>query len=175
MPGRWMSQLVIFTKISAAHLQSRPRFLVSGSCIARLVRYPDVAWHSMVGTVLSPPRDRVITGCGSKGNCLDRFTRECNHLLGAWLRDYAEQSMMHNSYKCHAQWLKLPKVGGRGIPHFEYSITQVMSMDTRKLWTNYIFIFYTLLVFIESMTSSGNTLSAMAIAFCSLMNCIISS
>ena len=45
-------------------------------------------------------------------------------------------------------------------------------MVTRRFWMNLISITGTLLVFIQSEISSGNTLFAMSITFGNLMNCI---
>jgi len=54
----------------------------------------DEAWHSTVGTVLSPLRNLNITGPGLKWNCADGFQRQCYTLLPAWVGDYPEQHML---------------------------------------------------------------------------------
>ena len=51
----------------------------------------DKAWHSAVGTVLSPLRNHDVTGSGLKCNCADGFPRQCYPLLAAWVGDYPEQ------------------------------------------------------------------------------------
>jgi len=54
----------------------------------------DDAWHSAVGSVLSPLRNLDITGLGLKCNHADVLQRRCYPLLAAWVRDYAEQVMI---------------------------------------------------------------------------------
>jgi hypothetical protein len=54
----------------------------------------DKAWHSAVGTVLSPLWNLDITGPSLKWNCADEFQRQCNPLLGAWVANYPEQVMI---------------------------------------------------------------------------------
>jgi len=54
----------------------------------------DEAWHSAVGTVLSPLRNLDITGHGLKWDCTDGFQRKCYPLLAAWVGDYPEQVMV---------------------------------------------------------------------------------
>jgi hypothetical protein len=49
------------------------------------------AWHSAVGTVLSPLQNLDITGPGLKSDCPDGFQRQCYPLLATWVRDYPEQ------------------------------------------------------------------------------------
>jgi len=57
-----------------------------------------------------------------------------------------------------------------GIPLVVHSITEEISMFTQSFWTKLILIFCTLFMFIQSSTSSGNSISAMSIAFGSLLN-----
>jgi hypothetical protein len=66
---------------------------------------------------------------------------------------------------------EIPKGAPWEIQLFDYLITEEISMFTESFCTKVISMFCTLLVFIESTTSSGNTLSAMSITFGSLMNC----
>jgi len=54
----------------------------------------DEAWHSAVGTVLSPLRNLDIPGPGLKSNCADGFQRQCHPHLVAWVGDYPEQVMI---------------------------------------------------------------------------------
>jgi hypothetical protein len=67
---------------------------------------------------------------------------------------------------------EIPNVCRWGIPLFDDWITQGISMVTQSSWTNLILMISKLLVFIQTDTGSGNTLSAMSIAFGSLMDCI---
>jgi len=72
----------------------------------------------------------------------------------------------------HAQYVKFLKVCRWGIPLFNNSITQEISMVTWSFWMNRISMFWTHLAIIQSKTSSGITLSAKYIGSGSLMNCI---
>jgi len=71
-----------------------------------------------------------------------------------------------------AWYVKFLMVHWWGIQLFDHSITQETSKCCQSFWTHLIAMFCTLLVFIKYNTSSGNTLSAMSISFCSLVNCI---
>jgi len=59
-------------------------------CPPKGVKNADVAWHSAVGTVVSPLRNLDITGPGLKWNCADGFQQQCYPLLAAWVRDCPE-------------------------------------------------------------------------------------
>jgi len=73
----------------------RARILVGlMPCPPKGAKNIDEAWHSVVGTVLSPLRNLDITGPGLKWDCADGFLRQCNPLLAAWVRDYPEQVMV---------------------------------------------------------------------------------
>ena len=63
-------------------------------CAPTGAKNTDDAWHSTVGTVLTPLRNLDITGPGLKWNCADRFQRRCYPLLAAWVGDYPEQVMI---------------------------------------------------------------------------------
>jgi hypothetical protein len=54
----------------------------------------DGAWHSAVGTVLSPLWNLDITGPGLRWNCADGFVRQYYSLLAAWVGDYPEHVMI---------------------------------------------------------------------------------
>jgi hypothetical protein len=71
------------------------------SILVGLIRCPpkgakntDEAWHSTIGTVLSPLRNLDITGPGVKWNFADGFQRQCYPLLAAWVGDYPDQVMI---------------------------------------------------------------------------------
>jgi len=81
-------------------------------------------------------------------------------------------SWLLNSHMAHGQCGKFLKSRQWGIRPFAHLITHKISRFTGSFWTKLISMFCTLLVFIQSATSSGNTLSAMSIAFGGLMNCI---
>ena len=63
-------------------------------CPPKGAKNTDEAWHSVVGTVLSPLQNLDITGPGLKWNCADGFQRQCYSLLAAWVGDYPEQVMV---------------------------------------------------------------------------------
>jgi hypothetical protein len=63
-------------------------------CPPKGAKITDEAWHSAVGTVLSPLRNLDITGPGLKWDCADGFQRQCYPLLAAWVGDYPEQGMV---------------------------------------------------------------------------------
>jgi hypothetical protein len=52
------------------------------------------AWHSAVGTVLSPRRNLDITGPGLKHDCAEGLFTQCYLLLAFWVRDYPEQVLV---------------------------------------------------------------------------------
>jgi len=64
------------------------------SCPPKGAKNTDGAWHSTVGTVLSPLRNPDITGPGLIWDYADGFQRQCYPLLAAWVRDYPEQVMV---------------------------------------------------------------------------------
>jgi len=74
------------------------------------------------------------------------------------------------SHMAHARCVKFLEVRQWGTPGFNHSMTQEFGMSTQSFRMNLLSMICTLLVFIQSQTSSGNTLFAMSIAFGSLMN-----
>jgi len=60
-------------------------------CPPKGAKITDEAWHSAVGTVLSPLRNHDITGPGLKWDCADGFQRQSYPVLAAWVGDYPEQ------------------------------------------------------------------------------------
>jgi hypothetical protein len=83
-----------------------------------------------------------------------------------------KQSWLLKSHMAHARCVKFLKVRRWGIQRFDHLITHEINMFTLSFRTKQLSMFCTLLVFIQSTTSSRNTLSAMSIAFGRLMNCI---
>jgi len=59
-----------------------------------------------------------------------------------------------------------------GIQHVNHSIAAVISMSTQRLVSHLTLMFCTHFLFMQSATSCGNSLSAIAINFGGLMNCI---
>jgi len=82
------------------------------------------------------------------------------------------KSWLLKPHIAHSRCVNLLMVRWWGIQLFDYLITHEIRMFTWTFWKKLISMFCTLLVFIQSATSSGNTVSAMSIAFGSLMNCI---
>jgi len=60
------------------------------SCPPKGSKNTDLAWHSVVGTVVSPLWNLDITCPGLKWNGADGFQRQCYALLAAWVGDYPE-------------------------------------------------------------------------------------
>ena len=52
------------------------------------------AWHSAVGTVLSPLWNLDMTGPGLNWVCADGFQRQCYPLLAAWVGDFPAQILV---------------------------------------------------------------------------------
>jgi len=69
----------------------------------------DLAWHSAVGTVLSPLQNLDITGPGLKWNFADGFQQQCFPLLAAWVRDYAEHVMIAQGSYCSCPMCEIPE------------------------------------------------------------------
>jgi len=82
------------------------------------------------------------------------------------------KSWLLKCHMAHAWCVELLKVSQWGITLFHHSITQEVAKFTSSFWIKLKLIVCTLMVFIQSKTSSGNTLSALSIGFGSLMNCI---
>jgi len=173
MPGRCISQMIIFENISAGHLKS-----ASGLSLG---------WFHVPQMVPKLPTRHAIPG-------LERW---CHHsgilpyLVPAWngivlmdFRDYIilfwqpwsgiiqNKSWLLQSHMAHAWYVKFPNVRASGIQLVEHSITQDIGRWTQSFWMKLIWMFCTLFVFIQFATSSGNSLTAMSISFGSLMNCI---
>ena len=67
-------------------------------CPPKGAKNVDKAWHSAVGTVLSPLQNLDITGPGLKCDCADGYQRHCYPILAAWVGDYPEQVMVAQVY-----------------------------------------------------------------------------
>jgi hypothetical protein len=63
-------------------------------CPPKGAKNTDEAWHSAVGTVLSPLWNFYITGLGLQWESAEGFQRQCDPLLAAWVGDYPEQVMV---------------------------------------------------------------------------------
>jgi len=173
MPGRSIIRSVIFGMISAVHPHSMPGFLLSWSTDLRKVRKslmkPGIprleqccphfgiltsvalAW---IGIVLMDSRDNVIL-----------FWLPGSEII-------RNKSWLLTSHMAHARCVKFLQVPQSGIQLFDHLITHEIRMFKWSFCTRLILMFFTLLVFIQSAASSGNTLSAMSITFGSLITCI---
>jgi len=80
------------------------------------------------------------------------------------------KSWLLKSHMTDAQCVKFPNVRQWGIRHFDHSITQETNIFTWCCWRTPILMLCTLYGSMQSATCSGNTLSAMSNAFCTLMN-----
>ena len=78
----------------------------------------DQAWHSTVGSVLSPLRNLDITGPGLKWDCADGFQRQCYPLLAAWVGDYLEQVMVAQVSSGSCPMCEILKDAPMGHPTF---------------------------------------------------------
>jgi len=87
-------------------------------CPPKGAKNTDEAWHSVVGTVLSPLRNLHITGPGLKWYCADGFQRQCYPLLAAWVRDYPEQVMVTQVSYGSCPMCEIPKGGPMGYSTF---------------------------------------------------------
>jgi len=63
-------------------------------CPPKGAKHTDEAWHSAVGTVLSPLRNLDITDPGLKWDCAVGLQRQCYPLLAAWVGNYPERVMV---------------------------------------------------------------------------------
>jgi hypothetical protein len=82
------------------------------------------------------------------------------------------KSWLCKSHMAHAECVACLDVCWWGIALFIHSITQDTTICSWSCRTTIIMTLCTLSVSTQSPTSSGNTLSAMPIVLCSLMNCI---
>jgi hypothetical protein len=78
------------------HTPKMPAWILVGliPCRPKGAKNSDEAWHSAIGTGLSPLRNLDITGPSLKWNCADGFQRQCYPLLAAWVGDYPDQVMI---------------------------------------------------------------------------------
>jgi len=88
------------------------------SCPPKGAKNTDEAWHSAVGTVLSPLWNLDITGPALNWDCADAFQRQCYPLLAAWVRDYPEQVMVAQIWYRSCPMYEIPKVAPMGHPTF---------------------------------------------------------
>jgi len=141
-------------------------------CPPKGAKKTDKACHSVVGTVLSPLENLDISAPDLKWDYADEFQRQCYPLWLPGSGIIPNKSWLLKSHMAHARCVNFLKVRRWDIQLFDHLITHEINMITWSIWTKLISMFCTLLVLIQSATSSGNTLSAMSIAFGSLMNCI---
>jgi len=142
------------------------------SCPLNTAKTIEKAWHTAVGTVLSQLRHLDITGPGLKCDCANGFQPQCYPLLAAWVGDYPKEVMVAQVLYGSYLMCEISQGVPRGSHLFNQSITKQTSIFPLSCRRSLILILCTLYLCTQSATSSGNTLSAMCIAFGSLMNCI---
>jgi len=173
MPGRHISRSVKLEKISTVRPKSAPGFLLGISPVLRKV--PTIRTrHGIPQLAQCCPHSGILTSLALACNGIVLMDSRDNVIL-CWLPGLGiirNKSWLLKSHMAHAQCVKFLKVRRWGIWLFDHLKTHEISMFTWSFWTKLLSMFCTLLVFIQSATSSGNTLSAMCIAFGSLMNCI---
>jgi len=134
--------------------------------------YTDEAWHSTVETMHWPHQDLDINNPGLKWNCVNDFQSQYTHIWLPGSGIIQNTLELLNTHMAHAWCVKFLKVRSLGIEHFDSFITQRFGMFTLSICTKQVSMFCTLLVFIQSIASSCNTLSAMSIVIGSLIICI---
>ena len=173
MPGCCISRSVLREKISAVYLKSTPWFLLGWSAVLRKVA-KIVTRDGIPRLEQCCPHSGILTSLVLAWNGSVMMDSRDNVIL-FWLPGLGiiqNKSWFLKSHMAYARCVKFLMVRQWGIQRFDHLITHEISMFTWSFWTILISMFCTLLVFIQSATSSGNTLSAMSITFGSLMNCI---
>jgi len=87
-------------------------------CPPKGAKHTDEAWHSTVGTVLSPLWNLDITGPGLNWDCADGFQRQCYPLWAAWVGDYPEQVMVAQVSYGSCAMSEIPKGAPMGYSTF---------------------------------------------------------
>jgi len=173
MPGGWMTQLVIFEKISAVHLQSPHGFLSALFHVPRIVPNT-LTRHGVPQSELCSLNWGILTSLATAWNRIvqmdssDKVTVFRLHGSGI----IRNTSWLLKCHMAHARCVKFPRMRTLDIPLVDHSITQGTSICTWSSWRTIILMLCTILLSTQSATSYGNTLSAMSIGFGSLMNCI---
>ena len=173
MPGRCNSRSVILEIESAVQVKSAHEFLLGWSPVLRKV--PKILTRYGIPRLEQcSPHSAILTSLALAWNGIVLMDSRDNVIL-FWLPGSGiiwDKSWLLNSHMAHARCVKFQMVHRWVIQPFNHLITYEISMFTPSFWTKLLSMFCTLLVFIQSAISSGNTLSAMSIAFGSLMNCI---
>jgi len=173
MPGRCISPLVIFEKISAVHLTRTPGFLSGWSHVPWRVP-KTLTRHGIPQLELCCLNWGILTSLALAWNGIVQMDSSENVTL-FWLpgsRIIRNKWWLLKSHMAHARCVKFLKVRRWGISLFDHSITQETSIFTWSCSSTIILMLCTLWLSTQSATSSGNTLSAMSIGFGSLMNWI---
>jgi len=172
-PCHCIARLVIVKKISAANLQPAPRFLLVCSMVPQKV--PKILTrHGFLWLELCCPDWGILTYLVLTWQGILLIDSRDNVILfwqpGLGIIQNISWALKYQM--AHARCVKIVTVRQWDIPLFNYSIIQELWMFTRSFWMNLLSMFCTLLGFIPSTTSSGNSLSAMSIGFGGQMNCI---
>jgi len=172
MPGRCIAWVVIFEQIFSRHQICEPGFSFRWFHVPR--KMPKIRMrHGILWLQLRCPHSRTLIQLVLAWNGIVLMDSRDNVTL-FWLPGSViiqNTSCLLKSHIVHGQCVIFLKVCQLGIQRVKHLITQEIAMLTQCFWMKLILI-YTLFVFIQSATSSGNSLSAMIISFGKLMNCI---
>jgi hypothetical protein len=173
MPGHLITQIVIFEKMSAAHLQCAPGSLFGWSRVPRTI--PRTLKNHGI-----PKLERccfdlgIFNSLALAWNGIVQMDSSDNVTL-CWLPGLGiilNMSWLLKSHMAHARFVKFLNVHRWSIHLAYHTMTQETSIFSQSCWQTIILMLFSLLVSTQSATSSGHTLCAMSIAFGSLMNCI---
>jgi len=173
MPDRCTSEVVVFEKISATQLERAAGLLLGWSPVLEKVTKIQTS-HGIPQLEQHCPHLGIITDVALAWNGIVLTDSRDNITLfwPPWSGIVQNKSCLLKSYMAPALCVTFLKMPEWGIRLFDRMLKQEIGMFTRSLLTKLILMFWTLLLFILSATSSGNTLSALSIAFGSPMNCI---
>jgi len=175
MPGCCNSQLPIFEKISIVQLNCVPGIMFGRSPVPHKVPTM-LTKHNIPQFEQCRPYSEILPKLALSWNgiMLMDFRDNVTHFLMPRLWIIKNKSWLLNSHMACMQCVKFLMVCWLGIQHCKHLITQEISIFSWSCWTKLILMFCILLVFIQSATSSGNTLSAISFNFGSLINSISS-
>jgi len=145
MPGCRISQLVIFEKISAAHLQSQPGFLSVWSHVPWKVP-KTLTKHGIQQLELCCLNLRILTSLALAWNGIVQMDSSDNVTL-CWLPGSVivrNTWWLLMSHLAHARCVKFPMVAWWGIQRFDHSITQETSIFTPSCWRTILLMLFTL-------------------------------
>jgi len=172
MSSYFMSQLLLFDKISARYLHRNARFS-SYRTQTTWILPCTLPRLSMMWFILSCPYSGIKTYhiLPWDGIILRNFRDIDNLVPLPGLRIMQNKSRMLTSHIMNLWYLKLRMVCLWHVQQFHQSITQVICTSTSVFWSKWIRMYCTPIVLIQSATSAGHSLSALSIGFRSLLDC----